>query len=119
MQSKGSVDFGRLLGFAAIGERLAGGVDFQDETFSDKLGAKIGPVEVFKPLEGRKLLGFAALGESLRNGVDFQDETFGARLGAKVGQEVCLALDLRDSGLAELAAEVDARVAAVGKKVET
>jgi hypothetical protein len=76
MQSKGSVDFGRLLGFAAIGERLAGGVDFQDETF-------------------------------------------GARLGAKVGQEVCLALDLRDSGLAELAAEVDTRVAAVGKKVET
>ena len=59
------IDFTKLLGFETLGDQMAGGLDFQDETLGDKLGAKIRP-EPF--------------GTTL-----FQDETLAARLGAKVG----------------------------------
>jgi hypothetical protein len=36
------LDFAKLLGFATVSEQIAAGVDFQDETLGDKLGAKIG-----------------------------------------------------------------------------
>jgi len=57
-----------------------------------------------------KLLGFAQVSHNLSESFDFRDDTIGAKLGAKVGAEICLALDLRDSGLGSLAGEVDHRV---------
>jgi hypothetical protein len=57
-----------------------------------------------------KLLGFAPVSGELSERVDFRDDTIGAKLGAKVGTEVCLALDLRDSGFGSLAGQVDHRV---------
>lgn len=64
-----TIQFSKLLGFENVTDSLLQGVDFQNETLGDKLGAKIGPVEVTSPA----------------NGIDFQDDTFGAQLGAKVG----------------------------------
>ena len=66
MQKPDTIDFARLLGFDAIAREITKGLDFQNETISDKLGAKIGPIEPTIV-------------------VDFTDETFGAKLGAKVG----------------------------------
>jgi hypothetical protein len=34
-------DYARLLGFEAVAEEISGSVDFQDETISAKLGAKV------------------------------------------------------------------------------
>jgi hypothetical protein len=48
MQSK--IDYAKLLGFDAVGDQLSEGVDFQDETISAKLGAKVG-VETDEPVE--------------------------------------------------------------------
>jgi hypothetical protein len=62
------IDFTKLLGFETLSDQIAGGLDFQDESLSDKLGAKIGPEPGGPTL--------------------FQDDTMAARLGAKVGVEV-------------------------------
>lgn len=45
MKKTESIDFDKLLGFETVGAELARCRDFQEETFSDKLGAKVG-VEV-------------------------------------------------------------------------
>jgi hypothetical protein len=60
------IDFSRLLGFDTVIGDVQQDVDLRDETLSDKLGAKIGPIE-----------------PSIE--VDFREETLSARLGAKVG----------------------------------
>jgi hypothetical protein len=36
------IDFSKLLGFQVLGEELSERVDFQDETFGGRLGAKVG-----------------------------------------------------------------------------
>jgi hypothetical protein len=36
------IDYAKLLGFAAVSDQLSEGVDFQDETLSARLGAKVG-----------------------------------------------------------------------------
>ena len=36
------LDFTNLLGFETVGAELAGPLDFQNETFADRLGAKVG-----------------------------------------------------------------------------
>jgi hypothetical protein len=36
------IDYAKLLGFNAVSEQLSEGLDFQDETIADKLGAKVG-----------------------------------------------------------------------------
>ena len=36
------VDFANLLGFETVGAEQAGPLDFQNETFADRLGAKVG-----------------------------------------------------------------------------
>jgi hypothetical protein len=36
------IDYAKLLGFEAVAEQISGSVDFQDETISAKLGAKVG-----------------------------------------------------------------------------
>ncbi len=36
------IDYAKLLGFATVSEQISEGVDFQDETLADKLGAKVG-----------------------------------------------------------------------------
>jgi hypothetical protein len=59
------VDFARLLGFETISDQIAGSLDFQDQTFGDALGAKIGTEDTSIAL--------------------FQEETVAAKLGAKVG----------------------------------
>ncbi len=48
MQSK--IDYAKLLGFDAVSNQLSEGVDFQDDTISAKLGAKVG-VETDEPVE--------------------------------------------------------------------
>jgi hypothetical protein len=48
MDEPGKVDFSKLLGFGHLGEVRSGEVDFSDETFSARLGAKVG-VEVTAP----------------------------------------------------------------------
>ena len=67
-----TIDFTKLLGFNTVADQVSGRLDLQDDTFSDKLGAKIGPPE----------------GHSPPRVVDFKDETFGAKLGAKMGPEI-------------------------------
>jgi hypothetical protein len=67
MQKTEKLDITKLLGFDTVATESAGRLDFQDETLSDKLGAKVGPPEPGGP----------AL---------FQDDNFAAKLGAKVGQ---------------------------------
>jgi hypothetical protein len=49
MEKHDKVDFGRLLGFETVGEQLEDGVDFRNETISDRLGAKIGPLPEESP----------------------------------------------------------------------
>ena len=46
MQRTGKIDYAKLLGFESVAEQIAGSVDFQDETISAKLGAKVGAGEV-------------------------------------------------------------------------
>jgi hypothetical protein len=45
MQKLEKIDYARLLGFDAVGNEISGTIDFQDETFSAKLGAKVGGPE--------------------------------------------------------------------------
>ncbi len=42
MNKPDRIDFSKLLGFDAVSDRIAGSVDFQDETISARLGAKVG-----------------------------------------------------------------------------
>jgi hypothetical protein len=39
------IDYAKLLGFDAVSDKLSDGIDFQDETLGDKLGAKVGAPE--------------------------------------------------------------------------
>jgi hypothetical protein len=43
------IDYAKLLGFAAVSDQLSEGVDFQDETISARLGAKVGGPEATEP----------------------------------------------------------------------
>ena len=47
MQESKKIDYSKLLGFVSVSDRLSGEIDFQDETMSARLGAKVGdePVE--------------------------------------------------------------------------
>ena len=45
MKRHDDIDFSKLLGFDAVNDQISGSVDFQDETISAKLGAKVGTVE--------------------------------------------------------------------------
>ena len=42
MNENRKIDFSKLLGFMVMSEELAERVDFQDGTFSGRLGAKVG-----------------------------------------------------------------------------
>jgi hypothetical protein len=42
MKTIDKIDYAKLLGFDAVSDQIAGSVDFQDETISAKLGAKVG-----------------------------------------------------------------------------
>ena len=42
MSENRTIDFTKLLGFQVMSEELAEHVDFQDETFGGRLGAKVG-----------------------------------------------------------------------------
>ena len=42
MDTSDKVDFSKLLGFGLVTEELAKKIDFQNETFGGRLGAKIG-----------------------------------------------------------------------------
>ena len=42
MSERNKIDFSRLLGFEVVSEELAERVDFQNETFGGRLGAKVG-----------------------------------------------------------------------------
>ena len=39
------IDYAKLLGFNAVSDKLSDGIDFQDDTLGDKLGAKVGRPE--------------------------------------------------------------------------
>jgi hypothetical protein len=45
------LDYSKLLGFAAVSDQLSEGVDFQDETISARLGAKVGGTEPTEPAQ--------------------------------------------------------------------
>jgi hypothetical protein len=86
---KQAIDFGRLLGFDAVAEQASKGMDFQCDTISARIGAKVGVPEpgasVARKLDCSKLLGFAAVAGELAKGIDFRDDTFSDKVGAKVG----------------------------------
>jgi hypothetical protein len=42
MSEKQKIDFSQLLGFEVMSEELSDSVDFRDETFAGRLGAKVG-----------------------------------------------------------------------------
>ena len=42
MQNENRIDFTKLLGFDAVAEELACGIDFRNETIAARLGAKVG-----------------------------------------------------------------------------
>ena len=42
MSESQKIDFSKLLGFQVMSEEIAEHVDFQDETFGGRLGAKVG-----------------------------------------------------------------------------
>jgi len=42
MSESQKIDFSKLLGFQVVSDELAERVDFQDETFGGRLGAKVG-----------------------------------------------------------------------------
>jgi hypothetical protein len=50
MQKPDKIDYAKLLGFDAVGDHVSDGVDFQDETISARLGAKVGN-ETQKPVK--------------------------------------------------------------------
>lgn len=87
MNKPDRIDFEKLLGFELVTRELLRGFDFQDETFGDKLGAKVGledpPSPPNKAMQFSKLLGFENVSEGLLQVVDFQNETLGDKLGGK------------------------------------
>ena len=42
MQKTEMIDFVTLFGFETVSDQILGSLDFRDETFGDKLGAKVG-----------------------------------------------------------------------------
>lgn len=42
MQKQSKIEFGKLLGFDSVSDRISGDVDFQDDTLGARLGAKVG-----------------------------------------------------------------------------
>jgi hypothetical protein len=42
MKCRDELDYSKLLGFAAVSEQVAEGIDFQNETVGARLGAKVG-----------------------------------------------------------------------------
>jgi hypothetical protein len=42
MQEPDKIDYAKLFGFDAVSDQLSDGLDFQNETVGDKLGAKVG-----------------------------------------------------------------------------
>jgi hypothetical protein len=64
MQKTEKIDFAKLLGFETVSDRLSGTFDFRDQTFGDKLGAKVG----LEPPNGVAL---------------FEDDTVAAKLGSE------------------------------------
>jgi hypothetical protein len=55
MKRHDDIDFSKLLGFDAVNDQISGSVDFQDETISAKLGAKVGVAEVAPVTVGEAL----------------------------------------------------------------
>jgi len=53
MEATETLDCSRLLGFAALGENLAGAIDFREATVDARLGAKVG-VEPVSPQDTEK-----------------------------------------------------------------
>jgi hypothetical protein len=49
MQKADKIDYAKLLGFEVMGDQSSASVDFQDETFAARLGAKVG-TEAMCPL---------------------------------------------------------------------
>jgi hypothetical protein len=87
MRKPDRIDFDRLLGFELLTRELSQALDFQDESFGAKLGAKVGGPEdgPAKTIEFGELLGFGSVADGGVGVVDFQDDTFGNKLGAKIG----------------------------------
>ena len=52
MQKTEKIDVTKLLGFETVTRETTDGIDFQDETLSAKLSAKVGSIEAVEP-EGR------------------------------------------------------------------
>jgi hypothetical protein len=106
MKAIDTLDANRLLGFASLGDRLANGVDFQDDTLGARLGAKVGDgIEPGVSIDLSKLWGFASLGD--QKSVDFRDETFDGKLGAKVGTGEWAARELFDTDKIATANKID------------
>jgi hypothetical protein len=49
MNDSGRIDFSKLLGFELVAEQVSAEFDFQDQTISARLGAKVGQ-EVVEPV---------------------------------------------------------------------
>jgi hypothetical protein len=110
MRKPDRIDFDRLLGFELLTRELSRALDFQDENFGAKLGAKVGGSEdgPAKTIEFAKLLGFDSVADGL-GVVDFKDERVSDKLGAKIGPEVSPAkgINFKDETLgAKLGAKV-------------
>ena len=88
MRKPDRIHFDKLLGFELLARELSKALDFQDESFGAKLGAKVGVEESgpSKTIEFAKLLGFESIAEGLPKVVDFTDETLSDKLGAKIGE---------------------------------
>ena len=50
MQKSKKIDYSKLLGFDSVSDRTSGEIDFQDETMSARLGAKVGTVGEVEPV---------------------------------------------------------------------
>ena len=46
-----NIQYGQLLGFEGVADEGMGVVDFKDDTFGNKLGAKIGPIKSSEPVD--------------------------------------------------------------------
>ena len=107
MQKSGSIDFTKLLGFDTVSEGLPNGLDFKDEIFGDKLGAKLGTessgTAPSKPIQFSKLLGFETIAEELSKGLNFHNDALSDKLGAKIGPpeplSPCKGIDFNDEHL--------------------
>lgn len=49
MRETKNIDFGKLLGFDTVSDRIEGRFDFRDETIGTKLGAKVGAEDAPDP----------------------------------------------------------------------